>query len=197
MLHTQYAIASDRGCFKSALLPGLTEMVLSEVMKNWIQLARITTMLLAGGFGLVWLTGCETLQDTAFAPFDARLEPIPGGGAQGFVMINTSGKTLHHFRFRAYMWDDHAFTYTAGNNSPFPQRLPAMTYTFMGSGSEWDPGQVQRFRDRDLGGEIKILLPVSRVQIIGSCDEGRFREDWRITGAGQLQRIVPDPNGEK
>jgi hypothetical protein len=166
-------------------------------LKNWIQLARIAALLLAGCFGLVWLTGCETLQDTAFAPVDARLEPIPGGGAQCFVMVNTSGQTLHHVRFRAYMWDDRAITYTAGNNAAFPQRLPAMTYTFTGSGSEWGPGQARRFRDRDMDSEIKILLPVSRVQIVGSCNEGRFREDWRITGPGQLQRIGPDPHGGK
>jgi hypothetical protein len=166
-------------------------------LKNWVQLARITALLLAGCFGLVWLTGCETLQDTSFAPIDARLEPIPGGGAQYFVMVNTSGQTLHNVRFRAYMWDDRAITYTAGNNFAFPQRLPAMTYTFMGSGSEWNPGQMQRFRDRDLGSEIKILKPVFRVQIVGNCDEGRFREDWRITGAGQLQRIGPESNGGK
>ena len=150
-------------------------------------MARITALLLAGCFGLVWLTGCETLQDTSFAPVDARLEPIPGGGAQYFVMVNTNGQTLHNVHFRAYMWDDRAITYTAGNNSSLPRRLPAMTYTFMGSGFEWDPGRMQRFRDRDLGGEIKILKPVSRVQIVGSCDEGRFREDWQITGSGQLQ----------
>ena len=162
---------------------------LFEVMKNWIQLARITVTLLAGCFGLAWLTGCESLQDTSFAPLDARLEPIPGGGAQHFVVVNTSGQVLHNFRFRAYMWDDRAITYTAGNNSPLPKRLPAMTYTSMGSGSEWEPGQVRRFRDRDLNSEIAILKPVSRVQIVGSCDEGRFREDWQITGSGQLQRI--------
>jgi hypothetical protein len=166
-------------------------------MKNRIQLARITGMLLAGCFGLVWLTGCETLRDTSFAPIDARLEPIPGGGAQYFVMVNTNVQTLHNVRFRAYMWDDRAITYTAGNNSAFPQRLPAMTYTFIGSCSQWDPGQVQRFRYRNLDSEAAILKPVSRVQIVGSCDEGRFREDWQITGAGQLQRIGPDPNGGK
>jgi hypothetical protein len=156
-------------------------------MKNWNQWARITVMLLSGCFGLAALTGCKSLQNTSFAPLDARLEPIPGGGAQGFVVINTSGQVLHNYRFRAYMWDDRAITYTAGNNSSLPSRLPAMTYTFMGSGFEWDPGRMQRFRDRDLGSEIKILLPVSRVQIVGSCDEGRFREDWQITGSGQLQ----------
>jgi hypothetical protein len=156
-------------------------------MKNWVQLARITVMLLSGCFSLAVLTGCKSLQDTSFAPLDARLEPIPGGGAQGFVVINTSGQVLHNYRFSAYMWDDRAITYTADNNSSLPKRLPAMTYTFMGSGFEWEPGRKQRFRDRDLGSEIKILLPVSRVQIVGGCDEGRFREDWQITGSGQLQ----------
>ena len=32
-------------------------------------------------------------------------------------MINSSGQVLHNFRFRAYMWDDHALTYISG-----PQR---------------------------------------------------------------------------
>src|ERR1035437_10719530 len=64
-------------------------------MKNWIQLARITVTLLAGCFGLAWLTGCESLQDTSFAPLDARLEPIPGGGAQHFVVVNTSRSEEH------------------------------------------------------------------------------------------------------
>jgi hypothetical protein len=165
-------------------------------MKNWIQLARITVMLLSGCLGLAGLTGCESLQDTSFAPLDARLEPIPGGGAQYLVMVNTSGQTLHHFRFRAYMWDDHTITYTAGDNSAFPKRLPAMTYTFMGSSSQWDPGQTQRFMDRELHGEIKILKPVSRVQIVGRCDEGRFREDWQITGSGQLHPMGRSPIGD-
>ena len=48
---------------------------------------------------------------------------------------------------------------------------------------------MQRFRDRDVNGEISILKPVSRVQIVGSCDEGRFREDWQVPGFGQLQRM--------
>jgi hypothetical protein len=113
-------------------------------------------MLLSGCFSLAVLTGCKSLQDTSFAPLDARLEPIPGGGAQGFVVINTSGQVLHNYRFSAYMWDDRAITYTADNNSSLPKRLPAMTYTFMGSGFEWEPGRKQRFRDRDLGSEIKI-----------------------------------------
>ena len=158
-------------------------------MKNLIQLAQITVMLLSGCFGLAIMTGCESLKDTSFAPLEARLEPISGGGAQHFVLINTSGQKLHNFRFGAYMWDDHALAFTG--NDPFsslPNRLPAITYRFMGSGPQWEPGQVQRFKDRDLGGEIKILKPVSRLQIVGSCDEGRFREDWQVTGPGQLQK---------
>lgn len=105
-------------------------------------------------------------------------------------MINSSGQVLHNFRFRAYMWDDHALTYIAGPNADIPKRLPAMTYTFMGSGSRWETNQIQRFRDRLLRDtEGVILLPVSRLQIVGRCDEGRFREDWQITPSGQLHPI--------
>jgi hypothetical protein len=157
-------------------------------MKNLIQLMRITVMLLSGCFGLAMLTGCESLQDTSFAPLEARLEAISGGGAQCFVVVNTSGQTLHNFRFGAYMWNDHTLTFTENDPSSLPNRLPVMTYKFMGSGSQWEPGRVQRFRDLALGDEIKILKPVSRVQIVGSCDEGRFREDWQITGSGQLRK---------
>lgn len=162
-------------------------------MKNWIELARITLMLLSGIFGLTVLTGCESLKDTAFAPLDAKLEPLPQGGAQCFVVANTSGQALRNVRFRAYMWDDRATTYTGGDPSSFPNSVSAMTYTFTGFVSQWEPGQVQRFRDRNLSSEIKILKPVSRVQIVGSCDAGHFREDWRITESGQLQPIGNSP----
>jgi hypothetical protein len=154
-------------------------------MKNF-RLACSTMTLLYGFFSLAMLTGCQTFQDTSFAPLDAKLEPIHAGGAQHFILVNISGQALHNFRFRAYMWDDNTITYRAGDFSSLPNRLPAMTYTFDGSGSKWESGQVQRFVDRNIGGEISILKPVSKVQIVGSSDEGRFREYWLINGVGQL-----------
>lgn len=159
-------------------------------MKNGMQWTRIKLMFLAGCVGFAWLTGCQTLQNTSFAPVEARLELIPGGGAQHLVVINSSGQVLHNFRFRAYMWDDHALTYMTGPNGDIPKRLPAMTYTFIASGSQWETNQVQRFKNRDLRDiEGVILLPVSRLQIVGRCDEGRFREEWQITPSGQLHLI--------
>jgi len=155
-------------------------------------------MLVAGCFNVALLTGCESLQSTSFAPFDAKLEPIPGGGAQYFVVINTSGRTLHNFRFSGDIQQSHAITNTDNNPSLYlPNRLPAMTYAFRGSGSKLEPGQEIRFRTfSGLGAEGSILYPVSEVQIAGSCDEGRFREFWQITGSGQLQRAGISPHGD-
>lgn len=79
-------------------------------MKKWFQLARITVMLLTGCYGLAGLTGCESLQDTSFAPLGAKLEPIPGGGAHYFVAVNTSGQTLHNIHFEVVIWSGRVIT---------------------------------------------------------------------------------------
>ena len=168
-------------------------MPFSELMKNWIQLARVIVMSLSGCFGLAVSTGCESLQDTAFAPVKAELEPVTGG-AQHFVVINSSTQTLHNFRFRAYMWNDHNVFYTGGDMPLTPRHRPAMTYTFTSSGTKWEPGEMRRFRDWKQPDEIFILKSVSRVQIVGSCDEGQFREDWQVNGTGQLERIQRQKN---
>ncbi len=148
-------------------------------------------------FSFSMLTGCESLQDTSFAPLDAKLEPIPGGGAQYFVVVNASRQTLHNFRFSVDMWDDHAITFIGNDPTTIPIHLPAMTYRFTSSGSELKPGEVVHFRkDQGMGAEGPVLNPASRVQIAGSCDEGRFREDWQVNGSGQLQPIGTGPHGE-
>jgi hypothetical protein len=149
---------------------------------------RIICWLLAGGAGLVWLTGCQSLESTSFAPITARLETIPGGGAQHLVVVNTSGQVLHHYWFRAYMWDDNALVYGVGHHPDIPRRMSEMTCSFIGSGEQWEPNEVIRFKDfRVQDKEGTIYFPVSRVQIVGRCDEGRFRENLAITPSGQLQ----------
>jgi hypothetical protein len=144
---------------------------------------RVIRMLLSGCFGLAVLTGCESFQDTTFAPIKAVLEPVTGG-AQHFVVVNSSDQILHNYYFRVYMWDDHNLFYTWGDT---PRRRPAMTYTFTSSGTKWEPGEEQRFRDWKMPSEMFILKPVSRVEIVGSCDEGQFRENWQINATGQLE----------
>lgn len=152
------------------------------------KLTRIAVSLLAGGFVLAGFTGCESIKDTGpqFAPVAAKLETIAGGGAKHLVLVNDSGQGLHNVRFSAYMWDDNHLFYTLNH---LPQRRSVMTYSFEGSMPLWNPGQGQRFRDRSLNCEISIIRPVSRVQIVGSCDEGSFREDWQMTESGELQSM--------
>jgi hypothetical protein len=163
-------------------------------MKSPIQLLRITIMLVVGFLGVADFTGCESIQDTSFVPLDCKLEPIPGESAQYIVLINTSGQTLHDIRFWGDMWYDQAMTYNY--NDQIPVRRPAIIYSFSGSNGQWDPGQVVRIRRNlsPISGEASILYPVSRVQIAGTCDEGPFREDWQINGAGQLQPMGVNPH---
>ena len=162
------------------------------MMQNKLRRAWTKIKLLAGLAGFVWLTGCQSLQYTTFAPVEARLESIPGGGAQHLVVVNTSGRVLNNCRFRAYMWDDRAPTYVASPNANFPKYLPKMTYTYIASESRWETNGTIRFKDFNLRGmEGIVLFPVSRLQIVGRCDEGRFREDWQTGPSGQLQLVGP------
>jgi hypothetical protein len=157
-------------------------------VKNGSHRARFQLLLAVGSGGLVWLTGCQGLQPTSFAPIEPRLETIPGGGAQRLVAVNTSGQALHHYRFRGYLWNDQAVFYSAGQAPNVPRRMPAMTYSCVGSGERWETNRVIRFMEFNIRDkEGTIFFPVSRVQIMGRCNEGTFREYWEINPSGQLQ----------
>jgi len=163
-----------------------------RMMKNQTQQTRNKIMLLAGLAGLAWLTGCQNLQYTAFAPVEARIESVPSRGAQYLVVVNASGQVLHNCHFRAYVWYDRTPTYVAGPNNCFPKYFPRVTYTFTASESRWETNGMMHFGEFHLRSkEMVILFPVSRVQIIGQCDEGRFREDWEADPSGRLQLIGP------
>jgi hypothetical protein len=165
--------------------------LLRHVLENGkFKTARVTTFL-AGFFCVTLLTGCHSLQDTKFAPLEARLDPGRSGGVQYLVVINSSGQELHNVRFRGYMWGDSPLTYTGDPYMSLPQRVPEETYTFMGSISKWSPGEIMHFKDRDMDRPGRILRPVTSVKIVGSCDEGSFREQWQITTSGQFQLIRP------
>ena len=138
---------------------------------------------------LLILSGCQTLHDTEFSPVEARLDPLNTGGVQHLVLVNSSGKDLHHYQLRAYIWGDNSLAYTGDPVTTLPAHdVPDRTYTCDASGNKWQPGQIIRFKQRDMGIEGRLLRPVSKVQIVGSCDEGSFRETWQITSFGQLEQ---------
>ena len=42
---------------------------------------------------------------------------------------------------------------------------------------KWGPGIAQRFKDkRMMGGELPVTTPMTKVEIVGTCDEGPFRQ---------------------
>ena len=149
-------------------------------MKNWCKLGQVNTKLSFGCLGLALLAGCLAPEYTSFAPLDARIEPVPSGGARYFIVVNTSGRELHNVSCSAYMWNDCA---------PNPIRRASPIYKFEGSLLEWEPGSAMRFRPLDMGIETPIVEHVSRVEIVGHCDEGHFRQRWQDTKSGQLRPV--------
>jgi len=158
---------------------------------------NVILLFLCLGLG-VW-SGCQTYHGTKFAPLEARLDSTGYGGAQSMVLVNSGGQALHNVHFRAYMWGENQLVqspqqpYMLASASGLPQRVPAMTYTFMGSAGKLDPGQVIHFTNSSTGGEDRVLEPVTKIQIVGSCDEGVFRETWVMNDRGELVLVgVPE-----
>jgi hypothetical protein len=130
---------------------------------------------------ILGLAGCQTQTpgSPSLAPFDARLELVPGGGARHFVVINTSGQELHNYSFSAYMWNDK-------NAMLFHND----THRFIASGATLQPGQALRFHGFARTAEELISEPVSRVEIVGHCTEGSFRQVWQYTDSDQLEPMT-------
>src|SRR5450759_4275351 len=55
---------------------------------------------------VIIVTSCKTPVYTSFAPFDARLEPVPDSVAKYLIFLNTDGQTLHNYSYSAYLWSD-------------------------------------------------------------------------------------------
>ena len=138
-------------------------------------LAIVALLLLVG-------VGCATSKPREFAPFDARFETVPGGGAQHLVLINTSGRHLHNFRFAAHVWNEHSRYW-------LQQRRPFRDY--QGSGAELPVAKPIRFRLVGLGVEDSLVEPVTRLEVVGHCDEGKFHQVWTVTEVDHLQPVRP------
>src|SRR5438477_1606346 len=77
--------------------------------------------------GLALVSGCQTSKYTSFAPFSARLEHVPGGGAERFVLMNTSGLELHNYHYTAYVWTDSHLRH------PIDRQMPISSFRDSGS----------------------------------------------------------------
>jgi len=125
--------------------------------------------------------GCQAPKSVPFAPLSARLEPVPGSAALYFVVINTSGQELHNYRYSAYLYSELL------RRHPFARKLPIRQY--VGSGYNLGRSQIMRFRRLDKNIEDPIVEAITRVQIVGHCDEGHFRQEWTTTESGELRPV--------
>jgi len=152
-----------------------------ELTKRPVLIQCARTLLLGS---VLALTGCQGLKPTSFAPFDARLEPAPGGGARYLVLVNTSDKDLHNYSFSVYAWDERGANPIAAG-TPFGSG--------QGSGRLWKSGEAGRFNERGKGIEAPLDHAITKVQLVGHCDEGAFRQVWTGTESGELRRVGVRP----
>jgi hypothetical protein len=139
---------------------------------------RCLQMILLGS--CVAITGCQGLKPTSFSPFDARLEPVPGGGTKYLVLVNVSNQDLHNWSFSAYLWNERQSNpIVAGNPHCYAQ----------GSGRLWKAGTGVRIRQQGTGVELPINKAVTKVQLVGHCDEGAFRQVWAGAESDVLRRL--------
>jgi hypothetical protein len=139
---------------------------------------------------LVVETGCQSTKTPSFAPLDVKLSSPAVGGARALVVINTSGQTLHHLRFTGEIQNNHMLSYPPDNFSPgLPNRVAATTYVIRATDATLAPGQAMRFRTQSgHGAEGALQIPASDILISGKCDEGSFRQGWRVSATGEVSR---------
>ena len=138
------------------------------------------------------LVGCQAPSAARMAPLDAELDRVDGSGVRYLVIINTSGKEMHHCSFAAFLCNEH---------DPNPMYRLEHFARCSGSKSLWRPGEEARFRCHGSPTlEFPIVQELTRVDVVGHCDEGRFRQSWRITESenevrppGVKARFTPVP----
>src|SRR5215831_12610764 len=130
---------------------------------------------------LLGVIGCQTTSEKAFRPIEVQLETA-SGGAQYLIVSNISGQELHNYQFSVHLWSEHS------PRLGWPER-PFGRYD--ASGPSWAPGKVLRFRMLHSSMENPIREPISRVEVVGHCEQGHFRQSWVAKDFRQLR-----PSGE-
>jgi hypothetical protein len=127
----------------------------------------------AGLLAALGLAGCQSPQTLRLAPLNPELERVPGSGARYLVLVNTSGQDMHHCSFAAFLSDEH-------DANPLLRLQPYARCA--GSKTVWRPGEEARFQCHDSPTmEFPIVQPLSHIEVVGHCDEGSFRQSWRLT----------------
>ena len=118
------------------------------------------------------LAGCQSVHSPRLAPLAAEVEEDPGNPARYLVLVNTSTEELHHCSYAAFL---------ANETDPNPLLRLQPFARCAGTRAVWKPGEEARFQRPGSTLEYPILEPVSYVEVVGRCDEGSFRQAWRIT----------------
>ena len=129
----------------------------------------ILYMALAFVFG-----GCQSLEYTDFKPITVTLEPAPDSAARYLLAVNTSGQDLHNVVCRVYVWTQW-YQPTLLDQRVYAGQ-PRVLGTAMVSADLWKAGESYRFSRSPKEVEWAILEKVLKLEVVGKCSEGRFRQ---------------------
>ncbi len=122
--------------------------------------------------------GCRSTKDPSFAPLDAEFELVPGGGARYLVLTNSGGHDLHNLKLSIHIW-----------NNVNSDMMRDYTHHIFGSVASLAPQETMRVQRLGSNLELPILERVTRIEVVGKCDEGFFRQTWDQTGSNYLQPV--------
>jgi hypothetical protein len=130
------------------------------------------------------LAGCQSTKYTEFKPVNAWLEPAGNGAVRHLVLVNASGQDLHNVTLSAYLW---------GRN--FGANSMNVPYGTHGSYANWAAGEESRAHMLGMGVEVSLSEGVAKLEVVGHCDEGYFRQGWTATESGFLQPLEAKASG--
>jgi len=160
---------------------------------------------------LLGLADCQTTHYTNFSPLAVRLEPVGTGGAEHLLLVNSSGTDLHDVTVTVYIWNDHERDWSGFQwqqhdsaliqpHSPLPSELAPMPSQRLvdqlwGTVPLLHAGEVVRCHPQgNPGMEATLWHSLSwfngtRVEILGHCAEGEFRERLLMTESREFRLV--------
>ncbi|MBI5386457.1 MAG: hypothetical protein HZA90_17435 [Verrucomicrobia bacterium] len=108
---------------------------------------------------LAVLAGCAS-PSTSLQPFTVRFDTKTG--AMHCLIVNESQTTLRHVRYSLHITDDTGRVSQA-----------------YGQCEQWLPGQFSVVTRLGGGTPLPFLRPPTQVEVVGHCDEGKFRQTFR------------------
>ena len=140
------------------------------------------------GLLVLSMVGCKSPQFTSSAPFEANLEREANQGSHYLRLTNVSGHDLHNYTLSVYAWNvymDHPMY----RHEPFLKAF--------GDDSVLKSGEKLRITSFGESLEEGVDQSITRVEGVGHCNEGKFRQGWIVDHCWKVHPIEAKPEPAK